>query len=100
MSDDGKILMIGSQAILAAYSETELPPEATVSIEADMTFLDDSREEKADRVDGAIGEASMFHLARVPGQDDGQGQEALASMTRELQNLKARQERLSPLRTW
>lgn len=53
--------MIGSQAILAAYSETELPPEATVSIEADIAFLDDSDDEKADRVDGAIGEASMFH---------------------------------------
>lgn len=61
VSDDGEILVIGSQAILAAYSETELPPEATVSIEADIAFLDDSDDEKADRVDGAIGEASMFH---------------------------------------
>lgn len=61
VSDDGEILVIGSQAILAAYSESELPPEATVSIEADITFFDDSNDEKADQVDGAIGEASMFH---------------------------------------
>jgi hypothetical protein len=61
VSDDGKILVIRSQAILAAYSESELPAEATVSIEADIAFLDDSDDEKADQVDGAIGEASMFH---------------------------------------
>lgn len=61
VSDDGKILVIGSQAILAAHSESVLPPEATVSIEADIAFFDDSNDEKADQVDGAIGEASMFH---------------------------------------
>lgn len=66
VTDDGRILVIGSQAILAAYPETELPPEATVSIEADIVFLvdgaeEDGAEEKADQVDGAIGEASMFH---------------------------------------
>jgi len=66
VTDDGRILVIGSQAILAAYPETELPPEATVSIEADIAFLvdgaeEDGAEEKADQVDGAIGEASMFH---------------------------------------
>lgn len=61
VTDDGKVLVIGSQAILATYSESELPPEATISIEADIAFLDDDAEEKADQVDGAIGEASMFH---------------------------------------
>lgn len=61
VSHDGAILVIGSQAILAAYSESELPPEATVSIEADIAFFDDSNDEKSDQVDGAIGEASMFH---------------------------------------
>lgn len=61
LTDDGRILVIGSQAILASYSETELPPETTISIEADIAFLEDTAEEKADRVDGAIGEASMFH---------------------------------------
>jgi hypothetical protein len=53
--------VIGSQAILAVYSESELPPEATASIEADIAFFDDSSEQKADQVDGAIGEASTFH---------------------------------------
>lgn len=53
--------MIGSQAILASYPESELPPDATVSIEADIAFFDDSNYEKANHVDGAIGEASMFH---------------------------------------
>jgi hypothetical protein len=61
ISDDSEILVIGSQAILAAYSESELPPEATISAEADIAFFDDSNDEKADQVDGAIGEASMFH---------------------------------------
>lgn len=61
VTGDGDILVIGSQAILASYEESELPLEATASIEADIAFLDDEKEEKADRVDGAIGEASMFH---------------------------------------
>jgi hypothetical protein len=61
VTEDGKILVIGSQAILASYPDTELPAEATFSIEADIAFLDDSGEEKADQVDGAIGEASRFH---------------------------------------
>lgn len=61
ISDDAEILVIGSQAILAAYSESELPAEATVSVEADIAFFDDGNDEKADQIDGAIGEASIFH---------------------------------------
>ena len=60
-TDDKRILVIGSQAILASFPEDELPVEATVSIEADIAFFDDADEAKADRVDGAIGELSMFH---------------------------------------
>lgn len=37
-----------------------LPPEATMSVEADLIPLDGT-EALADRIDGAIGEASMFH---------------------------------------
>lgn len=55
------ILVIGSQAVLASIDETRLPPEATTSIEADLALLDDPSDEKADRIDGAIGELSQFH---------------------------------------
>lgn len=60
VANDGRILIVGSQAILATFDEHELPPEATVSVEADVAFLDDD-DDKADRVEGAIGEASQFH---------------------------------------
>jgi hypothetical protein len=55
------LVVIGSQAILGTYDEDQLPEEAVASIEADICFLDDPDEEKADRVDGAIGELSPFH---------------------------------------
>lgn len=51
------VLVIGSQAILG-IADDRLPAEATTSIEADLAFFDDSADEKADRVDGAIGELS------------------------------------------
>jgi hypothetical protein len=38
----------------------ELPPEAARSVEADIAALDDPDDRKADLIDGAIGEASMF----------------------------------------
>lgn len=55
------VLVIGSQAILASIPDESLPAEATTSIEADLAFLDDPADEKADQVDGAIGELSQFH---------------------------------------
>jgi hypothetical protein len=58
---DPAILVLGSQAILASFDEDELPVEATRSIEADVAFFDDPKEEKSDAVDGAIGEDSSFH---------------------------------------
>ena len=61
IAGDGKILIIGSQAVLASRGDSELPAEATMSIEADVAFFDDETEEKGDRVDGAIGEGSEFH---------------------------------------
>lgn len=61
IADDPDILVIGSQSILGAFSEDDLPPEATTSIEADLAFFDDPDGTKADRVDGAIGELSRFH---------------------------------------
>lgn len=58
---DPEILVIGSQSILASFSDEELPEEATMSIEADIAFFDDADEEKSDKVDGSIGELSRFH---------------------------------------
>lgn len=61
IADDPHILVIGSQAILAAYSEDVLPAPSWMSMEADIAFLDDPDAVKADLVDGAIGELSGFH---------------------------------------
>ncbi len=55
-----RIIVVGSQAILATVPEFMLPPEATMSVEADLIPLDGT-EALADQIDGAIGEASMFH---------------------------------------
>ena len=55
------VLVIGSQSVLGSFAEGELPQEATSSMEADIAFFDDPADTKADQVDGAIGELSMFH---------------------------------------
>jgi len=55
------VLVMGSQAVLASIRDSRLPLEATTSIEADLAFLDDPDDEKADQVDGAIGGLSPFH---------------------------------------
>ena len=58
---EDRIIVVGSQAVLATIPEFLLPPEATASVEADFIPLDDPEERLADQIDGAIGEASMFH---------------------------------------
>lgn len=55
-----RIIVVGSQAVLATVAEFMLPPEATMSVEADLIPLDGT-EASADEIDGAIGEASTFH---------------------------------------
>lgn len=60
ISGDARMLVVGSQAILAGLAEDELPEEVTLSMEADIAFLDGDVD-KADRVEGAIGEDSFFH---------------------------------------
>ena len=55
------VVVIGSQAVLGSIPDERLPLEATTSIEADLAFFDDPDAEKADQVDGAIGELSRFH---------------------------------------
>lgn len=59
--ENGRMVVIGSQAILGTFSDDELPVAATRSLEADIAFENDPDEEKADRVDGALGEGSSFH---------------------------------------
>ncbi len=61
VTGDGDIVIIGSQSILGAADVDRLPEEATMSVEADVAFRDDSDAAKADAVDGAIGELSYFH---------------------------------------
>ena len=59
--DDPRILVFGSQAVLASFDEDELPPFATASVEVDLAYLYDPATAKADQVDAAIGELSVFH---------------------------------------
>lgn len=61
IAGDPGILVIGSQAILGSFDDPELPVEATRSVEADLVFFDDPGDDKADQVDGTIGEESPFH---------------------------------------
>lgn len=63
ITDDARILVIGSQAILASFGDADLPETVTRSIEVDIAFFDDPDEAKSDAVDGAIGELSPFHEA-------------------------------------
>lgn len=58
---DNQVLVLGSQAILGAYDDDELPAAVLMSMEADIAFLSDPDRRKADAVEGAIGEMSTFH---------------------------------------
>lgn len=58
--DTTELLVIGSQAIHGSVSGP-LPPEAQRSIEVDIAIFGDEEGFAADLLDGAIGEASMFH---------------------------------------
>lgn len=61
VTEDPDVLVIGSQSVLGSVADDILPPEASASIEVDVTFLDDPDDAKSDAVDGAIGELSQFH---------------------------------------
>lgn len=61
ITGDKNVLVVGSQAILGAYDDDELPATVLMSMEADIAFLDDPDRRKADDVEGAIGEMSAFH---------------------------------------
>jgi hypothetical protein len=55
-----EVLVIGSQAIRASVDEP-LPEAALRSVEVDVAAMEDDDGGKADLIDGAIGEASIFH---------------------------------------
>jgi hypothetical protein len=61
IAEERDVIVFGSQAILGSFDDVELPDEAIGSIELDVCFRNDPDVEKADRVDGAIGELSAFH---------------------------------------
>jgi hypothetical protein len=61
IAKDNEIVVLGSQSILGSYDERALPDEATLSIEADIAFIEDPDEAKSDLIDGVIGEGSSFH---------------------------------------
>ena len=57
VADDDELIVIGSQAILGQFPAA--PPELTVSLEADV--YPKHHPERAELIDGALGELSMFH---------------------------------------
>lgn len=64
VTGDPEVLVLGSQSILGTYDESELPAPATMSMEADLAWFADSADrERAEKVNGEIGELSGFHAA-------------------------------------
>jgi hypothetical protein len=57
IADDDEIIVVGSQAILGQFPDA--PAALRVSVEADM--FPKNRPERADLIDGTIGELSPFH---------------------------------------
>ena len=63
MIDSTEVIVVGSQAILGSFSEDDLPPQATMSIEVDILPIADGNEETgrlADLIEGVAGEFSPF----------------------------------------
>lgn len=59
--DEPYLVVVGSQAVHGSFPDTDLPPETTVSIEADIAVLNPLISNAAHRIDGPIGEGSTFH---------------------------------------
>jgi hypothetical protein len=58
-----EVIVVGSQAILGSYDESQLPAAATMSIEVDILPIADSNDETArlaDLIEGVAGEFSPF----------------------------------------
>jgi hypothetical protein len=61
--DRTEVIVVGSQAILGTYAESQLPAEATMSRECDILPIADDNEETArlaDVIEGVAGEWSPF----------------------------------------
>lgn len=59
--DEPYLIVVGSQAVHGSFPDTDLPPETTASIEADIAVIDPLVPNAAHRIDGPIGEGSTFH---------------------------------------
>jgi hypothetical protein len=58
-----EVIVVGSQAILGTFSEEQLPPEATMSLEVDILPISDDKQETAglsDLLSAVAGEFSKF----------------------------------------
>lgn len=58
-----EVLIFGSQAILGAWSEDQLPPSATFSMEADLSPADPDEindDELVNSIETALGQSSLF----------------------------------------
>jgi hypothetical protein len=58
-----EVIVVGSQAILGTYDESQLPAAATMSIEVDILPIAETNEETArlaDLIEGVAGELSTF----------------------------------------
>ncbi|AEG43900.1 DUF6036 family nucleotidyltransferase [Isoptericola variabilis] len=61
--DHTEVIVVGSQAILGTYDESQLPAAATMSVEIDILPIAPTKEEVislADRIEGVAGELSAF----------------------------------------
>ena len=62
-TEQREVLVIGSQAILGSYDETQLPERATLSEEVDIApITDDEEYTLATLIDVNLGEWSQFHV--------------------------------------
>ena len=63
VTEQREVLVIGSQAILGSYDETQLPERATLSEEVDIApITDDEDYTLATLIDANLGEWSQFHM--------------------------------------
>lgn len=62
ISQQGRILIIGSQSILGTFTEDQLPAAASMSVELDVARIEvPNPQELSDEISFAVGEMSQFH---------------------------------------